>query len=130
MTADSTAIAQALDAYVAAVRANDLARISAAWVDDAVYINVGMPTIRGRAAFDSFLQRAFNGRRVTGMSVSVDEITASGDIGYLIASYSQTFKLDTGSVEIARGRFVVVWRRQADGSWKIARALEVDAPPS
>ena len=129
MTADSTAIAQALDAYVAAVRANDLPRVSAAWVDDAVYINVGMPTVRGRAAFDSFLQRAFSGRRVTDVEVSVDEITTSGGLGYLIGAYSQTFTLDAGGVECVRGRFVFVWRRQSDGSWKIARGLEVGPPP-
>ena len=129
MTADSTAIAQAFDVYVAAVRANELGRVSAAWVDDAVYINVGMPTVRGRAEFDAFLQRAFRGRRVTDVSVSIDEIIASGELGYLIATYSQRFKLDTGGVEDARGRFIFVWRRQTDGSWKIARAVEADASP-
>jgi ketosteroid isomerase-like protein len=88
-----------------------------------------MPTVRGRTAFDAFLQRAFRGRRVIDVSVSIDEIIASGDLGYLIATYSQAFKLDAGGVEDARGRFIFVWRRETDGSWKIARAVEADAGP-
>ena len=53
------------------------------------------------------------------------DIAASGDLGYTIGRWE--FTGDEGS---ARGNYVTIWRRQADGSWKVVVDIgDTDAPP-
>jgi len=47
------------------------------------------------------------------------DASASGDLGYSSGAYEMSFNDATGSPVIDRGKYVTVWRRQADGSWKI-----------
>jgi uncharacterized protein (TIGR02246 family) len=127
---DEQAVAAALNDYAAAVKTNDVARITAWWTEDAVVINRGAPTIHGRAAWASLLTQLFASTKITDASVHVDEISASGDLAYLIATYDEALQPERGPLRHDRGRFVFIWRRQPDGSWKIARGIGTDLPGS
>lgn len=57
------------------------------------------------------------------------EVAASGDLGYTTGPYVLR---DTGSGpggETQNGYYVTVWRRQADGAWKVVADLGVTTPP-
>jgi uncharacterized protein (TIGR02246 family) len=123
VTADSTAVRAASDAYVAAALANDAAAVSAFWTDDAVFMNAGMPTLRGRTSIDSLIQGMHSSVRVTELAVQIDELTVSGDAAYLLGTYNETLMPASGAPQRVSGRYLHVWRRQADGSWKLARAV-------
>lgn len=47
-------------------------------------------------------------------------VSASGDLGYYAARYEFEAPPDSGSAGKETGKSLVVLRRQADGSWKIA----------
>jgi ketosteroid isomerase-like protein len=62
------------------------------------------------------------------LSFHADQVVASrsGDLVYEIGSYAMTFSGEGGKTMRQTGRYVDVWRKQADGSWKVV----LDAPVS
>ena len=46
------------------------------------------------------------------------EVADSGDLGYTIGTYQMTASADEG-VRTFKGSYLTVWRRDADGSWKV-----------
>ena len=52
------------------------------------------------------------------------EVSKSGDMAYEIGNYALTVNDKRGKPQTTKGKYVVVWGKQADGSWKVL----VDAP--
>jgi ketosteroid isomerase-like protein len=48
------------------------------------------------------------------------EVARSGDLAYVIGTYELTAKDAQGQPATDRGKFVEVWKKQADGNWKAA----------
>ena len=48
------------------------------------------------------------------------EVSKSGDIGYSFGTYEMTANDPQGKPTTDRGKYVEVWKKQADGSWKCA----------
>jgi|tagenome__1003787_1003787.scaffolds.fasta_scaffold20723609_2 uncharacterized protein (TIGR02246 family) len=123
---DEAAVAAAMDAYVKDIRGNDAAKIASWWTDDLVYIDRNAPTIAGRAALESTLKGELATMSVTSATVNKDELSVSGDLAYYLGSYEEVLQPPKGDALHNRGRFVFIWKRQADGSWKIARSVGTD----
>ena len=56
-------------------------------------------------------------------------VEASGGLGYTTGPFEIHVKQADGSETITRGRYVTIWRKQADGSWKAAVDIGNAAPP-
>ena len=138
--ADRDAIAAAAQAYARALEIGIPDTVMRYWTDDALYVNIGIPTLRNRAALDSVFALVHSAWRDVKASITTDEIAVDRDLAYQIGSYSETFRLASGvtqqlqgrtltsaAPQQVRGRFMFIWRRQPDGSWKIARAIGTDA---
>jgi len=128
VAADEQAIAKAVTEYVAAMKSNDPVKIASWWTDDAVLIDRASPTVRGRAALDTLVRSMFAAARLTDATLVTEEIAVSGDLGYFIGRYDESFQPQTGAALHNRGRLILVWKRQPDGSWKIARNVGTDLP--
>lgn len=127
--ADSTAVAAAMDGYVSALRSSDAAAISGFWSEDAVYIAPGAATIRGHAAFDAHVRDTFGKIRITEITAGVDETIVDGDLAFQTGTYSETLQpTQGGAAQKISGRFLFVWRKQPDGTWRIARGISTDLP--
>jgi ketosteroid isomerase-like protein len=50
-------------------------------------------------------------------------LAASGDLGWTTGQYVSEATLPDGTVRRAQGRYVTIWRRQADGTWKVVMDL-------
>lgn len=46
------------------------------------------------------------------------EVAESGDLGYTYGSSEYKFKGDDGKPAVHYGKYITVWKRQCDGSWK------------
>jgi uncharacterized protein (TIGR02246 family) len=96
----------------------DAAGMAAYYTEDAKLLAEQADLIRGRDAIERFWQEAI-GRARAGNAVrtiSLDEVTSSSDLGYV---------LGTVMVRIpGRGEFTTkyatIWRRDADGRWRLA----------
>ena len=47
------------------------------------------------------------------------EVFPSGKVGYTTGKYVARFKNKDGKMMESKGRYITVWRKQEDGSWKI-----------
>lgn len=91
----------------------DAVAVSAIYVEDAVLLAPDQPTVRGKRAIeDSFREgiKEIGGK----MRIEPVEIRAAGDVAYQWANYSTK-----GGKRSVTGKFVEIYNRQADGSWKI-----------
>jgi len=53
------------------------------------------------------------------------EVSASGDLGYTVGRWERMAREKDGTL-VTRGSYVTIWRKQADGSWKVV--LDVGNP--
>jgi ketosteroid isomerase-like protein len=51
------------------------------------------------------------------------DIAASGDLGWTTGTYVSRTTLPDGTTTERDGRYVTIWRKQADGSWKVVMDL-------
>jgi len=56
------------------------------------------------------------------------EACSSGDLGYTTGSYETRSPGSDGKPVIRRGSYVTIWRKQADGTWKVALDIGSAAP--
>jgi ketosteroid isomerase-like protein len=58
------------------------------------------------------------------------EVAASGDIGYTIGTFELTAEQD-GTAMLTEGKYVTIWHKQADGSWKLqVDCFNANGPPT
>jgi len=46
-------------------------------------------------------------------------VAASGDLGYAVGTWQLTGKSRKGEPVSLTGKYMTVWKKQADGSWKV-----------
>ncbi len=128
---DRTAIRQGLENYVKVANANDWKGLAAFYADDATRLPPNQAAVQGRAAIQASLE-AFP--PFSNFQVQVLEIEGRGDLAYARGTYSLTVT-PAGAAPIEdRGKYIEIWRKQADGAWKILRLitnsdLPLPAPP-
>ena len=55
-------------------------------------------------------------------------ISAGGDLGYTLGHAKVTTPNKDGKLESSNSRYITIWRKQPDGSWKFILDGGVDAP--
>lgn len=123
--ADAAAI-RATDAnWVKAAAAKDPVAFTSFYAEDGVLLPPGGPMASGKEAVGEAWHQLMSrpGFALTFASTKVD-VSKSGDLAYELGNYALTLNDKHGKPETSKGKFVVVWGRQPDGTWK---AL-VDAP--
>lgn len=87
-------------------------------------------TITGRAAIRDEMSKAFAD---TAFSLRWEplqsDIGAAGDLGYTNGRYEARFRDAKGNAAMRTGRYLTIWKKQADGSWKVVRDIGVQDPP-
>ena len=127
---DSSASARRAEA-VAAVRAADSAlqravatrdaeRTAAFYAEDAALLPVAEPAITGRAAIRAEWVKLFAIPGFTNVARLVQvEVSESGDLAYTRGTYASGLTAPDGKPVTERGKWVSIWRRQADGAWRV-----------
>jgi ketosteroid isomerase-like protein len=115
--------------YIAALKANDAKAAAAHWEDAGVYVNTGIPTKRGRGEIEAMAQGAYDSARID-YAVTIDNIDAGTEMASLLGSYSAIVREPGTAPHRLGGRFLFVFRRQVDGSWKISRGVGTDPEPA
>jgi ketosteroid isomerase-like protein len=90
------------------------------YADDAVEVPNGALILQGKvniAKTMGFLDDKDN--QLTWAPVGAD-ISASGDLGYTYGTYEFHTKDKDGKQVVAHGKYTSIWKKQKDGSWKIA----------
>jgi ketosteroid isomerase-like protein len=108
----------------AAMKAKDAAKLASFYTEDVLSFSEGDPPSKGRATaqkeFEAMLKR-----NPPPMSTKILDATTSGDIGYIVGTYSIP---PAGPDKKGRtGHYLQIWKR-IGGQWLIAYATFSDGP--
>jgi len=125
--ADEAAIHAALDTWLAASMAKDAEAFASVYADDAVLMLEGAPDIAGHEAILGAITGLMQDPNFH-LSFKADKIVvaAAGDLAIETGTYRFVLSDPEGHPGAQEGHYVVVWRKQADGAWKVV----IDAPIS
>jgi len=105
------------------------AYVSLVYSEDAQIMMPGIPTIEGREAIKTVLAAMGT---IQDWKVNIVSIEGRADLAYEQGTYSQTFTPPGALAPMTdNGKYILVWRKQADGTWKGVRDIwNSDAPPA
>ena len=111
------ALEEEIAAWTKAYNQGDAAGCTAVYAEDAMMLPPNQPMVRGKQAIKEFNQRMLD--QVGGtISNRIVEASVEGDLAYQVGTYAIT---DTKTPD--QGKFVNIFRRQQEGSWKILVAI-------
>jgi ketosteroid isomerase-like protein len=78
------------------------------------------PPTAGREAIRARYEKTFSNPDFTLTWEPIKaEVFPAGNVGYTTGKYVARFKNKEGRMMESRGRYITVWRKQDDGTWKI-----------
>jgi len=104
--------------YSKAIQEGNVAGVVAAYTDDAVMLPPGGDMIKGKKAIEELYTKFLQ----TGMkevALTTVEVGGSGDTAYEIGKTKVRIQPEGQQVMTDSTKYLVVWKRQADGTWKV-----------
>lgn len=118
-SADEEALKNLDTEWSKAAGAKDVDKTASYYSDDALVLPPNMPAIHGKQGARAMWQGMFSVPGFGGgWKVSKVEVARSGDIGYVTGSYELSESDAAGKPSTDKGKYLEVWKKQADGSWK------------
>jgi ketosteroid isomerase-like protein len=104
-------------------------RAFAQWfADDAVILNNGKPATLGRGAIAAAATWDPKDYELTWVAQGA-QMGPSNDMGFTWGHYEGRAKDRDGHVTTTAGRYITVWRKLPDGTWKVALDASAEEPP-
>ena len=102
-----------------AAGAKDLEKTVSYYTDDALILPPNLPTIQGKQGARAMWQGMFSVPGFGGgWKATKVEVSRSGDLGWVTGTYELSETDASGRPIVDKGKYLEVWRKQADGSWK------------
>lgn len=117
--ADISEIRAAETALAEAFESADATTWVDAYTDDAVFVGPGAPAIEGRQALLAVAPHI----AISSMKIVADSTLGAGDFAATLGRVTWVSESNGPDREVVRRRFLMVWRREPDGRWRIAREL-------
>lgn len=128
--ADEAALREADANWSKVTGAKDVAGFASFFADDGMLLPPNQEAVSGMEAIQKWGQAMVE---TPGFAVSWQptkaEAARSGDQGYTVGTYEMTVNDAKGKPVTDKGKYLTVWKKQADGSWKVAvDAFNPDTP--
>jgi ketosteroid isomerase-like protein len=111
--ADLAAIREASAHWEEHAAAGEWTEVAALYADDGKLLPPNEGPVRGRAAIHNWWQGF---PETSDMKLEIVEIGGGGDVAYVHGKYSAILVPEGADA----GKYIEIWRRQTDGSWKVA----------
>lgn len=118
---DKAAIAAVWDSYETARVAGDAEAWLALWDEEGVQMPPGMPA-RGKDVLLGGVPKAFAAMPASAMEIVPEETVIMGDMAFSRGTYIAALTVKGNEVNVD-GKFMTIFRRQPDGTWKIYRDI-------
>jgi uncharacterized protein (TIGR02246 family) len=127
--ADKDAVNKLRDDFLAAFNANDAEKVGQLYVETAVVMEPGTPTVQGRAAIIEHNKMFFD-QNMSKITLNPRATSVSGDLAFDEGTYVMeiTPKAAGQKPMMAEGRYLVVLQRGADG-WKVIEDISNSVAP-
>ena len=111
-----------IEDWCSAEAARDMQAKMRLFTSDAVLMPPGEPNVIGQQAIRAWHEKVWMGTKYQ-CSGMLDEVQVFGDWALARGTFSGVETQASGAQRRETGKFLNMIRRQADGSWKIARAI-------
>jgi uncharacterized protein (TIGR02246 family) len=129
MTSDEQAIRRLVALWHSATAAGDVDTVLGLMADDVVFLVPGQPPMKGRS-FERGLRALLTQHRIESTG-EVQEVEVSGSLAYCWTNLKvRIVPLSGGNATVRSGSALSVLRKQANGSWVLARDANLLTPAS
>jgi uncharacterized protein (TIGR02246 family) len=118
---DKAAIESIWDSYSAAVVAGDPETWLGLWDDEGIQMPPGIPA-RGKDVLVEEIPKRYTPEFASAMHINPEEIEIAGDWAYSRGTYDVIVG-SGGSARTIDGKFMTIFKREDDDSWKIYRDI-------
>jgi uncharacterized protein (TIGR02246 family) len=117
--ADLAALRETVRRHDQVVNSGDVEELMALYAEDVVQMPPNQAKVVGKTAIRTPTERLFSQFDIQVQS-KIEVVDLSGDLAYIHLSYSASSSPKGGGDAVSdAGKWVNIYRRQADGSWKI-----------
>jgi uncharacterized protein (TIGR02246 family) len=125
------AIEGTLRQFGAAMQRADAPAIASMFTEDGEYIAATTKGfITGRAAIEDTFRARFTSARFIDVAINTVSLQVEGDTAYETGTNRLTFQVGDAPPITRTGRYLTVWKRQADGAWRIRVDAIIPDPAS
>jgi len=115
--------------FAAAYNAGDAAAVAELYTDDAVVMPDHHAAVVGKAAIQQYLQGLF-AQYTANLTITPGDTEITGDLAHEHGTFAMTVTPKAGGNAMTdNGNYLVILRRQADGSWKIHHDIDNSSNP-
>lgn len=118
--ADEAAIRTADADFAKAAAAKDLDKCMSLYEDDAVLFAPGSPAVVGKENIRNAIQRMLAAPMQLTINVASVDVARSGDLAMDRGTIQGSVMDKNGKTTARTSEYVLVWKKQADGAWKVA----------
>jgi uncharacterized protein (TIGR02246 family) len=116
--------------FAAAMMRSDAAGAAGAYASDAIVMLPNQPAMKGTAAIQQGLAAMFKEMTVKAFTPKTAEVIVAGDYAFESGTFEMTMQAKGGPAMTDKGKYLTVWKKQADGGWKVLRDINnSDLPP-
>lgn len=123
--ADREAVLQADRDFAAATARDGVEGWISYFADSGRQFPARRPIVEGHAAIRSMMTPVFS-NPANYLRWEPEYAEVSGDLGYTYGSAEGRFVSEMGDTTFTRSRYVTIWRRQTDGTWKVVLDIGVE----
>jgi len=117
------AIARAWREHIQAAIRKDLDGVVDIYAEEIVYVVADSPEVRGRAAMTAMEARTLAEFDLVSAEHASDALRIFGDVAYELGTVIGPIRPIDGQPLTVTFHFMALWRRQADGAWRIAHLV-------
>jgi ketosteroid isomerase-like protein len=126
----SASLAKIRDAWVQDLHTKQLEPILSFYAPDAVFHQPTGERIIGAAALRTLFQNIM-GMFDSDLTLHSQNLEASGDLGYDSGDYQEVLTtITTGAKINSKGSYIIIFKRQSDGTWKVIQQVFTGIPPA
>jgi ketosteroid isomerase-like protein len=117
--------------YSAAMNAGDADLWISLWDQNGVQMPPNAPAVYGRQVIKERIRKGYQSTDYKEFTINLEETQVAGDWGFARGTYSLSLTPRAGGDTLFyEGKYLTIFKKQADGSWKIFRdCFNSNAPP-
>ncbi len=109
-------------AFEQAFNAGDAEKVASFYTEDAAVFPPGSARIDGRDAIRDFWAGAIE-TGIGDLDLQIVEVSESGDLAVDVGTLTMTAPAEGGGRTDLAGKYIVVWQRGPDGTWRLHRDI-------
>ena len=122
LTEAKQGIAAANAKVSAAVEHQDAAALAALYTQDATVLPPDHAMVHGSSAIEALWKDSI-GAGLKGLSLKTIDVERSGDLAVETGTATMTLEPEGKEAQAVIAKYVVVWKREKDGAWKLYRDI-------